>query len=197
MRSAPLAVTEEALRILRTTRADFSRINLSAIAGRGSAVGSPALGQYDFEQVRNQGEYLRLVSVVEAYVDACSSQQFDLRTSGKDLFVRTLADEVRKGSLRDWNQRAAAFKTYHGVALTQCARWSEVDAAREVRNCVAHGLGRLTPRQQTGAIRGKIQRAGVTLRGDTILIDASALEQCVRVGVAFIVDIDRRIKLRH
>lgn len=193
MRRAPLAITEEAQRLIRATAADFSALTPPAPSSRGRHGGSSTFGLYDFDQVRNQSVYLRLVSIVEAYVDTCSSHLFDSRTSGRDAFVRALVNEVRDASLRGWEERKAAFKTYHGVTLGECSKWSDIDAAREVRNSIAHGLGTLTPRQQGGAVRRKMGAVGIAFRGDQILIDRSAIDRCARSSVAFIQDIDRRL----
>lgn len=197
MRVAPLAVTEEAQRLLRATRADFAGVATRVVSGRGSGFAATALGMYDFEQVRNQSEYLRLVSIVEAYVDTRGSQQFDLRTAGRDAFVRALAAEARETSLKGWDERKAAFKTYHGVVLGECARWSDIDAGREARNSIAHGLGRLTPRQQNAKTRRKIEAMGIAFRGNHLVIDRAALDKYVRSSVAFIADVDRRLKVRR
>lgn len=193
MRRAPLAITEEAQRLIRTTAADFSAMTTSAASRRGRHGAFSSFGRYDFEQVRNQSAYLRLVSIVEAYVDTCSSHLFDSRTTGRDAFVRALVEEVREASLRGWEERKAAFKTYHGVTLGECSKWSDIDASREVRNSIAHGLGRLTPRQQGSAVRRKMTAVGIAFRGDHVLIDRAALDRCARSSVAFIQDIDRRL----
>ena len=183
MRVAPLAITEEAQRLLRATR--------------GGGFGASTLGAYDFEQVRNQSEYLRLVSIVEAYVDTCGSHQFDLRTMGRDAFLRALAAEARETALKGWDERKEAFKTYHGVVLGDCARWSDIDAAREARNSIAHGLGRLTPRQQNAKTRRKIESTGIAFHGNQLVINDAALDKCVKSAVAFIIDVDRRLKIRN
>ena len=78
-RVVPLSVTEEALRVLYTTHADFSRLPPAGQRGRLLGGTTTTLGPYDFGQVRAQSEYLRLVSIVEASVDACSSHLFDVK----------------------------------------------------------------------------------------------------------------------
>lgn len=196
MRIAPLAVTEEAQKLLRATRADFQRIAAPALPGRGSGYASSPLGRYDFEQVRNQSEFLRLMSIVEAFVDTCSAQQFEHRTAGRDEFLREMAAEVRETSLRGWKERKIAFRKYHGVALGQCACWMDIDAAREIRNCIAHGLGHLTPRQRNASARWKMESFGVRFRGDRLVIDTPTLERCVESAVAFIQDVDLRLVRR-
>lgn len=196
MRIPLLAITEEAEKLLRATRADFANISTPSLPGRGSGFASSPLGEHDFAQVRNQGEYLRLVSIVEAFLDICSQQQFDLRTSGRDTFVRSMAAEVRENSIRGWEERKAAFKKYHAIALGECERWSDIDTAREIRNSVAHGLGHLTGRQQNAKTRQKMATMGIRFRGNQLIIDTDALEKCVRSAVAFIRDVDRSISLR-
>lgn len=197
MRVAPLAITEEAQKLLRATHADFSGIASAGLPGRGTSFGASALGRYDFTQVRNQSEYLRLVSIVEAYVDTCSSQQFDLRTMGRDTFLRALAAAAHEASLKGWDERKEAFKTYHGVVLGQCARWSDIDAAREARNSIAHGLGQLTSRQQNATTRRKIASVGISFRGNQLVVNDAALDRCVKSAVAFIVDVDRHLTIRN
>lgn len=196
MRIPPLAITEEAQKLLRATRADFGSISTPAVSGRGSGFTSSPLGQHDFVQVRNQGEFLRLVSIVEAFIDTCSGQQFDQRTSGRDTFVRNMAAEVRENSLKGWDERKEVFKKYHGIVLGERAHWSDIDASREIRNSIAHGLGQLTPRQQNAKTRQKMATMGVAFCGNQIIIGTDTLEKCVRSAVAFIRDVDRHLAVR-
>ena len=196
MRIAPLAITEEAQKLIRATRADFSRITTPTVSGRGGGSSSTPLGQHDFAQVRNQSELLRLVTIVEAFVDSCSAQQFEHRTSGRDAFVREMAAEGRETSLRGWDERKEAFKKYHGVALGDCTGWNDIDAAREIRNSIAHGLGHLTARQRSGRARRKMESMGVRFRGDQLVLDTTTLERCAKSAVAFIRDVDRRLAIR-
>lgn len=197
MRLAPLAVTEEAQRLLRATHADFSTLTPALFPGRGSGRSFATFGAYSFDQVRYQSEYLRLVSIVEAYIDTCGGQQFDLRNRGRDDFVRNLTAEVNETSLKGWDERKAAFKKYHGVTLGERAYWSDIDAAREVRNSIAHGLGRLTPRQQNSVTKRKMRGVGVSLSGMNLIIGDAAVERCLKSSIAFILDVDRNLKIRR
>jgi hypothetical protein len=147
IRIVPFAVTEEALRLLQATHADFTRLPMPPPRGRLRIGTTTALGPYDFSQVRAQSEYLRLVSIVEAFVDTCCNHLFDLKTQGHDLFVSNLADAARDQASNSWEERKKAFATYHDVPLGSCAGYSDVAAAVQVRNAVAHGLGSLTRRQ--------------------------------------------------
>lgn len=196
MRTSPLAITEEARKLIFATRSDFARVTPTPLVGRGGGFGVSHLGRYDFDQVWKQSAYLRLISIVEAFLDTCSGQQFDIRTSGTDAFIRELANDARDTSLRGWRERQAAFKKYHGVTLGTCSGWRDIDAAREVRNSIAHGLGRLTSRQQSRTARQKIESVGVTLRESHLVINHGALDRCARSSVDFILDVDQKITLR-
>lgn len=196
MRVAPLAITDEAQALLRSTRADFARIATPIVSGRGTFNRGSALGGYDFAQVRSQSEYLRLVSIVEAYLDTCSSQQFDLRTRGHSDFFQVLASQASEYAARGWEERKEAFKIHHGFALGECARWSDIDAAREARNAIAHGLGRLTARQQNAKTRKKIEAVKIFFHGNQLIIDGKALDRLVTSSVEFILDVDRKLKIR-
>src|SRR6478609_738038 len=86
IRRVPFAFTEQALRLLHATHADFSRLPDPIRRGRIYLGSNSSLGPYDFRQVRAQSEYLRLVSIAEAFVDTCCNHLFELKTNGLDLF---------------------------------------------------------------------------------------------------------------
>ncbi len=191
MRVVQLAVTEEALRILRSTRADFGRLPNPVLRGRiRGAASSVVLGTYDFSQVRAQSEYLRLVSIIEAYVDSCSSHLFDIRAIGKDIFFTSLITEACNKATATWEERKTSMLKHHGVKMTQCKAWCDIDAAREVRNSIAHGLGRLTGRQNNSKTRKKMEKVGIAFSGDALVIEEAALTRCTDSAVAFIEDLD-------
>lgn len=144
IRMVPFSFTEEALRLLWTTHADFSQLASLPRRGRINVGSSLNFGPYDFQHVRAQSEYLRLVSIVEAFVDTCCNHLFELRTKGLDSLFQNLAAAALDQASRDWESRKAAFKVYHGIALGACSKFSDVSAAVQVRNAIAHGLGSLT-----------------------------------------------------
>jgi hypothetical protein len=193
LRTVPFGVTEEALRLLHATHGDFTRLPPPSRRGRLRAGSSTALGPYDFAQVRAQSEYLRLVSIVEAFVDTCCNHLFDLKTQGHDMFVRNLAAAARDQASINWEERKSAFATFHHVPLGNCASYSDVAAAVQVRNAVAHGLGSLTRRQQNKKDMTKIASVGINFRNQALVIDARALDRCVRFSAAFVADVDARI----
>lgn len=194
LRVVPFAVTEEALKLLRSTHADFDSLPAAPRRGRlHTATGSgTVLGAYDFGQVRAQSEYLRLVSIVEAFVDTLSTSLFDIKTRGLATFVALLAEAADAQASDNWEERKAAFQRYHGVPLGSCAKYSDVNAAVLVRNAIAHGLGHLTRRQRNIKDRGKVVAVGVQLNDHQLRIDRTALQRCVTSCAMFIADVDTK-----
>ena len=193
MRTVPYSVTEEAVRLLRFTHADFSKIPHPTVRSRRRSPGGGALSSYDFVQVRSQSAYLRLVSIVEAYVDTVSSRLFDRRVVGIDRFYGLLAEAAHGRSTTGWSERKDCFKTYHGFSLTDSSAWQDIDGAIEVRNSIAHGLGRLTRRQTSGSAKAKIAACGVALRDDELVISQAALGRCLAACVQFVQDLDAKL----
>ncbi|MCZ4498333.1 MAG: hypothetical protein JWQ74_886 [Marmoricola sp.] len=196
VRVVPWDLTEEALRLLHRTKADFASLpNAPRTKGRnGSPAASPRWGSYDFDQVRAQSEYLRVVSIVEAYVDSISEVMFDRRTVGMDIFYARLAGAVFDRSTLSWHGRKETFELHHGFKLQDCASWAVVDRAIEVRNSIAHGLGNLTRLQKTGkSDKAKVQMAKVRLREDRLIITSEARKHCFDASVEFIRSLDAKL----
>lgn len=196
MRRVPLPLTEEALRLVRMTHADFSRSGLASgpLAGRHTRHG--ALGHYNFREVRAQSHYLRMISIVEAYIDTLSGQLFDAKTASLDEFYKKLADDAGTKASSGWGDRKDGFKRFHGIALGLRDGWDVIDASIQVRNAVAHGLGGLTTRQRNAVTRAKIAKAGVSVSDNRILISQEALNKCFEACVAFILDVDTQVPRR-
>lgn len=193
IRAVPFGFTEEALRLLRATHADFSQLPVPSMRGRIRGGSNLNFGPYDFQHVRAQSEYLRQITIVEAFVDTCCNHLFDLRTKGMNLLVQNLAAAAMDQASSSWESRKNAFNLYHGIALGACAKFSDVSSAVQVRNAIAHGLGSLTKRQQNPKDIAKIESIGVRLRGRALVIDSVALNRCVNSCTQFVEDVDRRI----
>jgi hypothetical protein len=197
VRRVPSAVAEEALRLLYNTHADNARMPTVPSAGRISpGLSAGRLGVSDVTQVRAQSAYLRLVSIVEAYVDTTTSDLFRSDVAGLGDFHLKLADTASQDASQSWRSRKDALNKYYDVSIGACASWSIFDSSVDVRNAIAHGLGHLTPRQRNAKTRGKIMASGVRLRGDRIAIDAKALRTCLDACVTFITEVDLLIEDR-
>jgi len=188
-----MALTEEAQQLLAATYADFDRATPARRIGR--MVGSGPLGAYDSNRVRCESAYLRLISIVEAYVDSLCSELFRQQTSHQGPMFRALVAAAEARASTNWDERKTAFNDYHSVSLSSCSRWSEVDAGIYVRNAIAHGLGSLTRRQRSQKVRSKIRSVDVAVVDNRLVLTDVALVRCLSFSNDFIRSIDTGVRL--
>ena len=192
LRRVPRAVTEAAVHYLYATYLDHERAAKVTMPFPGRVLTSAtALGAYDAESASRQGCFLRLISVVEAYLDIVSAALFRENAPTTHDLVRRLVESTERRASATWQDRREAFETYHHIRLGELARWSELDAGIEVRNAIAHGLGQLTPRQRNGTAARKISQIGVGLSDGRILVTDDSLRRCRDVCVDFIRSLDQ------
>ncbi|CPU66576.1 Uncharacterised protein [Mycobacteroides abscessus] len=196
MSAVPMLLTEEAVRLLVVMRADFQTFPTTPPRGRIFSVGGGPLGVYDADQVRAQSEYLRIVSIVEAYIDACSDELLRAGSLGLGELVDKLVAEASERASDSWDRRKTAFRDYHGVNMGTCDGWEVIDQAIQVRNAIAHGLGRLTLRQRNQRSIQKIAKSGVLLSGDRVRIPRGAIERNYDASIRFVKSVDRAIRAR-
>ncbi|WP_156213284.1 hypothetical protein [Lentzea aerocolonigenes] len=190
-----LALTEEAVSLLAENRADFR----SAERGSGdSSVGrirvKGSLGPHDPAQTRLEAMYLRYVSIVEAYVDSLSGHLFRQKVAGHEPTLRLLVADAELRASNTWNERKSAFSRYHSFSIETFGRWSEFDAAIDVRNSIAHGLGSLTRRQRDQKTRAKIRSIGAILIDDHVVLSVAVLDQCYSICRELILYVDSQVE---
>jgi hypothetical protein len=192
VRRVPFALTEEALCLLSVTYADFAQIGSRCQQeGRIDFVGS--LGAYDFDRVRFESTYLRLISIVEAYVDSMCSDLFRRPQVAQVPMFRALIAAAEARASTNWEERKSAFSEYHRVSLGSCERWSELDAGIDIRNAIAHGLGTLTKRQRTHKSRAKMESVGAVIVDDRLMLNDKALARCLLFTTEFVKSVDSKI----
>ncbi|WP_327100269.1 hypothetical protein OIE68_16760 [Nocardia vinacea] len=190
LRKVPWDVTEEALRLLNLTVADFASLP-PVKGGRWSgASGAAKWARFDPRQIRFQSQYLRMVSIVEAYVDTVSEALFDRRVESLDSFFKNLAVAIQDISSASWNERKNCFKAHHGFSLQSCSGWSEFDRAIDVRNSIAHGLGVVTKKQLDSNKDKKIRLAKVKITDGRIEVTKDSLRVCSTACAMLIKSID-------
>lgn len=194
VRRVPRAVTEEAIHYLHATYVDQIRVAAATPPGRGRVLtNATALGAYDSAEATKQACFFRMISVVEAYLDTLSAALFRERAPTSHDLVRRLIAAAELRASATWDERKTAFANYHGVSLGQLARWSELDCGIEVRNAIAHGLGKLTPRQRTKRVRTKIGQIGVRLSDGAVVVTDASLQRCRDACVEFIRSLDNAL----
>jgi hypothetical protein len=191
----PRELTEEAVLLIQAAYVDHSRAanNLPPQRGRVLNPGS-RLGVHDALAVSRQACILRVVSIVEAYLDMLSSDMFRERVPPRHELVRLLVESVEVRSSMTWDERKKAFLNFHKFGLGELDGWEVVDCAVQARNAVAHGLGRLTPQQRTGAAPGKLRKIGITLRGYQLVVPEPGVVACRDGCVRFLRAVDDRTR---
>jgi hypothetical protein len=134
-----------------------------------------------------------LVSIVEAYVDVVTSAIFRERTPSSDELIRRLVESAELLASNTWNERQNALERYHNIKLGQLARWSELNAAIDVRNAIAHGLGHLTPRQRGCKAEKRIPQIGVAVSDGRIVLTHANLRRCRDVCIDFVNSLDEAV----
>lgn len=95
-----------------------------------------------------QTALLRLISVIEAYVDAVSMHRMGLAIDQSNTLVAMLVSDFELVSSGTWQERHNTYEKYHGFSLKTCSGWDVILAGIHVRNCLMHGLGALTAKQR-------------------------------------------------
>jgi len=134
---------------------------------------------------------LRYVSIAEAYVDALMPDLLLQKMGPPTTLSRSMVHEIELSASASWGRRLETFKRVHGIQLSKCDGWKEVDASTHARNSVAHGLGRLTASQrQNPSFPMLVGRVGITVSGGAIVVSDAAVANVRDACRRFIVAID-------
>lgn len=196
IRQVPLALTEDALYLLQATYDDLaSRESVKLPTGRTRPRGK--LVTFNAPKFRYEACYLRLISIVESYLDVLCSELFDKAAEDQSkMFIALIAAADARAD-NNWEERKNAFKSYHGISLGECSSWPDIDSGIEVRNSIAHGLGRLTSRQRSMKSRQKIANAGVAVIEDDLQLTREAVRRCLDAARHFVSSVDQKVTESH
>lgn len=185
-------LTEEAVRLVQNTHVEYSDLCslVPSNTGRMGLRSKGRLGVSGGVATLRQSCWLRLVTIVEAYLDILSVDVFHERVRDPDEITLKLVSAMAISGSRTWTDRKAVFKDYHGVLLTAAQGWPEINAAIEVRNSIAHGLGRLTPTQSRSRAAARMASAGVSVVEGTVDIREDALNALTISCVGFLKSVD-------
>ncbi len=186
-------LTEEALLLLVHTQGS---LDTALVHRRG--LGRPGAGGRLLGAERQEEQYalLRYVSIAEAYLDAMSLQGVSGSVDPSVPRQALLLNEWEISSTSTWPKREEAFKVYHGTALSSCAGYPALMAAVQVRNSIAHGLGRLTARQRTSPnLANRTKAINVVVGGGRMHLSDDTLTLVADACNAFIRDVDSQLPL--
>lgn len=190
-----LALTEAAVRLVRHAAVDIP--NQGALARPPGRVLRNALGASTDPGVwLMEAALLRLISIIEAYVDAVSMFRMGLVVDSSQVLVAKMLEDFEVGSSSTWQQRHDSYENYHKFSLRSRAGWGVVSAGIEVRNCLAHGLGNLTAQQRgkTG-LPATVAQIGVTVGSNRMHLGGTTISTIGRGCNDFVRDVDSAVDL--
>lgn len=140
-------LSETALALIRHATHDITQTVVAARQpGRMlTAVGGASTDPRDWLE---QTAMLRLISVIEAYVDAVSMHRMGLAVDQSNTLVALLVSDFELVSSGTWQERHNTYEKYHCFSLRSCSGWDVILAGIHVRNCLMHGMGALTAKQR-------------------------------------------------
>lgn len=185
--------TEAGLRLLSPTLRTSLRIaRVSPVLG--GRVYQTSLGTSDPRDLALHTGFLRLVSIAEATVDSLGIEITERAVPAIDGVIRQLMIEKELAGTSSWDARRKSFKRHNGVDLRKCAEHARLQGAIEVRNAIAHGLGRLTTRQAlSGDTPKNLEKVDVSLRNGYVDIEPRHLDDCRVYVTAFILSLDEKL----
>ena len=149
---------------------------------------------HDAKHSLRQSTIARVASITEAFcVDRLMAMAYRELEPEKSVVRRAIFDDALKGATGTWSSIRGAFAEWHGVK----PNWKPLEGVQEVRNAIAHGLGRLTHRQisnRTATVQ-RIRQIGLDVDSDDRLIVADGDVLGVsRVCEQLIRDVDERTR---
>jgi len=182
--------TEAGLRLLRATLRNYIWEARLSVLPRGR-IQQTFLGTSDPRDLAVQAGFLRLVSVVEASVDSLAVELTEGNVPRVDEVLRLLMLEKEIVASANWESRRRVFKRHHRVDLRKCPRYSYLEGAIEVRNAIAHRLGRLTTRQAMSVeTTHRLRIANVIVVNERVDLTSEHLTECANCSSEFLRSLD-------
>jgi hypothetical protein len=138
---------------------------------------------------------IAMVSVVEDFaVTAIRLRLEDSVGDGTNL-METARDELMRAVERSWQDRTKMLNRWFRPPIASSSSLADVLAFVEVRNAVAHGLGRLTSRQRSNdagkAVWSRLARVGIVESGGYLIVDEACVARCARSSRSLINEWDQ------
>lgn len=187
------ALTESALRLIR-----HAEIKLAGRPPRYSQRPRIIQGPFNVttnpQQWRQEATFLRLISITESYVDAISVSLLSQSVDMSLAVLSRMVEDIELSSSGNWPARQSAFQLHHQLKLSSCARWGDLQAAIQVRNCLAHGLGRLTAKQRKNiGLANQLAVLDVAIGAGRMYFGTLTVSTTAAVCTAFVSDIDAKL----
>ena len=181
---------EAGLRLLRSTVRTYLAGTRFLVISIGR-IEHTSLGSSDARNLALQSGFLRLVSIAEASVDSLGAELTSRSVPRVSEVVRLLMLEKELAASSTWDSRRRSYKRHHGIDLQKCAEYGRLEGAIEVRNAIAHGLGRLTPRQALSAETFKhLARIRVPVSNGFVELQSTHITECAQYCTDFLRSLD-------
>ena len=191
-----LSVSENALHLILHAKTEILPNNVKSTGGTVVLLTSPFGRGTQPEHWLPEVTLLRLVAIVEAYMRYHLDTSMSYLVDTSDAVTRTPLSDFEVASTSNWDERHKAFQKYHQFSIKAYPSWQSVWAGIEVRNCMAHGLGKLTARQKmkTGIAR-QVSIIDVTVASNQMHLAQSTVPKLSDACSALVRSVDQDIKL--
>lgn len=182
-------LSESAVLLVKTTYRDHARTLARSAATDRPFITHTRLGTHSPAGSQRQGCVLRMIGVAEAFVDIVLETALRGKITPATPVTETLLS-LAIPKLDTWGGRNEFATMFKMSPLSSFTRWSQVKAAADARNSIAHGLGSLT-RKQNGATKRALRAVKVTVADGQLRLNDSAVEHIRDLLVAFIEHVDQ------
>lgn len=194
--SPRFAITEVALRLLRHAETQLAATS-ETVQRRPRVLRDMGGATTDLNQWRQEASFFRIVSITESYLDTLSVHRHISFVDSSIQMLMRLVEDVQISSSGTWKSREDAYKFHHDLRLSKCSRWKDIQAAIQVRNCLAHGLGTLTPRQRRNStLPAQVSSLDVVIGGGRMHLGQLAVSKACGACQEFVRDVDSKMPTR-
>lgn len=135
----------------------------------------------------------QLVAIAEEFARSAIDSRLSLLEGQYGGITRRLLREVRSQGDETWERVRNLYKLTQ-LPLNDAPADQAFQGFVEARNCIAHGLGRLTPKQLRKRDRtvSMLHHAGITTASDRLVVDPTTVDNCATTIAQWIEWIDAR-----
>lgn len=136
----------------------------------------------------------RAVGIVESYLDSLLVASVEKRIPADNGTVDLLVREFEINASSNWQNRTRACKNYLSIDVPRLDNWKAFNAAIDVRNSIAHGLGALTARQRRNSqLASQLDLVDVKIANGRMVISATVIGRVLDVCRSLIIEIESKL----
>ncbi len=144
-------------------------------------------GAVDAGKIRRQSAVVRMVSVVEAFVDGLNRDYLVDAIARVGEKESVLISQLMVAHSVNWETRRSTLELFYSVEFGDAPAWGRLLGAIEARNTIVHGLGDVA---SSGGnfrrLQGRLEQVGIAIAGGALIIGDDELERVYRACVEFV-----------